>query len=199
MGVLKLNPAIAEHLDQDPLRITLHPRFLPMVVKPKPWLTWESGSYLVHSSTSSICSSRLVTDVVVQLAQVMRTKDSQEQIDYLRQASQADSLDQIFTGLDVLGSTPWSINRTVFDIASEVWNSGEALADIPVKDALLDTTEPEKPENYDTDPRAKDTFRHRVKKAILERRAAHSNRCDVNYKLEIARAVSALLPPSLEL
>ena len=120
----------------------------------------------------------------------MRTKDSQEQIDYLRQASEADSLDQIFTGLDVLGSTPWSINRTVFDIASEVWNSGEALADIPVKDALLDTTEPEKPENYDTDPRAKDTFRHRVKKAILEKRAAHSNRCDVNYKLEIARAVS---------
>ena len=158
----------------------------------------DLGKWIVSRSFQSVlpCSSpRPSLTLNLFAAQVMRTKDSQEQIDYLRQASEADSLDQIFTGLDVLGSTPWSINRTVFDIASEVWNSGEALADIPIKDALLDTSEPEKPENYDTDPRAKDTFRHRVKKAILERRAAHSNRCDVNYKLEIARAVSSFFPP----
>lgn len=52
LGVIKVNPAVAERMDQDPLRITLHPRFLPMVVKPKPWLSWNSGSYLVHSSES---------------------------------------------------------------------------------------------------------------------------------------------------
>lgn len=119
----------------------------------------------------------------------MRTRDSIEQTEYLRQASEADSLDEIFSGLDVLGSTPWSINRPIFDIISEVWNSGIALADIPVKDSLTSILEPEKPENYATDPRAKDTYRHRIKTAILDRRAAHSNRCDVNYKLEIARAV----------
>lgn len=122
----------------------------------------------------------------------MRTKDSLEQTDYLRQASEADSLDEIFSGLDVLGSTPWSINRPVFDIISTVWNSGEDLGDIPAKDSLKTILDPEKPENFDTDPRAKDTYRHRMKKAILERRANHSNRCDVNYKLEIARAVRSL-------
>lgn len=61
LGLLKVNQAIAERLDQDPLRITLHPRFLPMVVKPKPWLTWESGSYLVHSSTCPSRSVRVLT------------------------------------------------------------------------------------------------------------------------------------------
>lgn len=121
----------------------------------------------------------------------MRTKDSMEQIEYLRQASEADSLDEIFSGLDVLGSTPWSINRPVFDVVTEVWNSGEALADIPKKASISSIVEPERPADMDTDPRAKDTFRHRMKQAILERRSAHSNRCDVNYKLEIARAVSS--------
>lgn len=124
----------------------------------------------------------------------MRTKDSTEQIDYLRQASEADSLDEIFTGLDVLGSTPWSVNRGVFDVVTEVWNSGEALADIPKKaDLTAGVAEPERPEGMETDPRAKDTYRHRMKQAIMEKRASHSNRCDVNYKLEIARAVRSSL------
>lgn len=56
LGIIKINPVVAERMDQDPLRITLHPRFLPMVVKPKPWLSWNSGSYLVHSSKLEIAT-----------------------------------------------------------------------------------------------------------------------------------------------
>lgn len=123
-------------------------------------------------------------------AQIMRTKDSDEQIRYLKQASDADTLDQIFTGLDVLGSVPWKINRQVFEVVSTVWNTGEELADIPAKTSLTAPLEAEKPDNMDTDPRAKDTYRHRIRKALQDRRAAHSTRCDANYKLEIGRAVS---------
>lgn len=50
LGIIKVNPIVSERMDQDPLRITLHPRYLPMVVKPKPWLSWNSGAYLVHNS-----------------------------------------------------------------------------------------------------------------------------------------------------
>lgn len=120
----------------------------------------------------------------------MRTKESDEQISYLRQASDADTLDQIFTGLDVLGSVPWKINKPVFEVVSQVWNSGEELGDIPAKASLQQPIEAEKPEGLDKDPRAKDTYRHRIKKALQDRRAAHSTRCDANYKLEIGRAVS---------
>ncbi|GAA5942553.1 DNA-directed RNA polymerase [Sporobolomyces koalae] len=170
LGIIKVNPVVAERMDQDPLRVTLHPRYLPMVVKPKPWLTWNSGAYLVHNT------------------QMVRTKDSEEQLRYLQQASNADTLDDIFNGLDALGSVSWKINRKVFDVVSTVWNSGEAIADIPPKDSLLDPIEAEVPPDVDTDPRARDTYRHRLKTALQARRSAHSNRCDLNYKLEIARA-----------
>lgn len=123
----------------------------------------------------------------------MRTKDSDEQVRYLQQSDDAGNLDDIFTGLDVLGGLPWKINRRVFDVVSEVWNAGEALADIPPKDSLTTPLVAPKPENIATDPRAKDTYRHRVRMALQERRSAHSNRCDVNYKLEIGKAVSFVL------
>ncbi|GAA5914361.1 DNA-directed RNA polymerase [Sporobolomyces salmoneus] len=170
LGIIKVNPIVSERMDQDPLRVTLHPRYLPMVVKPKPWLTWNSGAYLVHNT------------------QMVRTKDSEEQLRYLQQSSDADALDDVFNGLDALGSVPWKINREVFDVVTAVWNSGEAVADIPPKDSLLDPVQAEVPPDVDTDPRARDTYRHRLKTALQARRAAHSNRCDLNYKLEIARA-----------
>ncbi|GAA5889219.1 hypothetical protein JCM16303_004353 [Sporobolomyces ruberrimus] len=170
LGIIKVNPIISERMDKDPLRVTLHPRYLPMVVKPKPWLSWNSGAYLVHNT------------------QMVRTKDSEEQLRYLQQSSDADTLDDVFNGLDALGSVPWKINREVFEVASTVWNSGEAIADIPPKDSLLDPVEAEVPPNVDVDPRARDTYRHRLKTALQARRSAHSNRCDLNYKLEIARA-----------
>ncbi|POY72881.1 putative DNA-directed RNA polymerase [Rhodotorula taiwanensis] len=170
LGIIKVNPVVAERLDQDPLSMTLHPRYLPMLVQPKPWLSWNSGAYLLHQT------------------QMMRTKDSDEQLQYLQQASDNDTLDTIFTGLDALGSVSWQINRRVFDVVSTVWNAGEAIADIPNKDSLVDPVKAPLPENVETDPRARDTYRHRIRQALQARREAHSKRCDLNYKLEIARA-----------
>ncbi|GAA5965706.1 hypothetical protein JCM3765_003225 [Sporobolomyces pararoseus] len=170
LGIIKVNPMVSERMDQDPLRVTLHPRYLPMVVKPKPWLTWNSGAYLVHNT------------------QMVRTKDSEEQLRYLQQSSDADALDDVFNGLDALGSVPWKINREVFEVVTQVWNSGEAIADIPPKDSLLDPVQAEVPPDVATEPRARDTYRNRLKIALQARRAAHSTRCDLNYKLEIARA-----------
>lgn len=50
LGVIKLNPAVAARIAQDSLRETLHPRHLPMLVKPKPWLSDEDGGYLNNKS-----------------------------------------------------------------------------------------------------------------------------------------------------
>ncbi|KAG6371386.1 DNA-directed RNA polymerase N-terminal-domain-containing protein [Boletus reticuloceps] len=36
LGVIRLDPVVADRLAKDPLRETLHPRHLPMLVKPKP-------------------------------------------------------------------------------------------------------------------------------------------------------------------
>ncbi|GAA5880749.1 hypothetical protein JCM8547_008958 [Rhodosporidiobolus lusitaniae] len=170
LGIIQVNPVVADRMDRDPLNVTLHPRYLPMLVKPKPWLSWNSGSYLVHQT------------------QMMRTKDSEEQVQYLKQASDSNTLDTIFAGLDTLGSVPWKINRKVFDVVSHIWNTGEAIADIPAKEAFSSPPEVEVPEDVEKSPRARDVYRRRIRKALQERRAAHSARCDLNYKLEIARA-----------
>jgi DNA-directed RNA polymerase len=120
----------------------------------------------------------------------MRIKDSLEQTQYLAEASAQGNLELVYASLDVLGSTPWVVNEDVFRVVLDVWNSGEALADIPP--ANLDVPDPEKPHDYDTNDKAKNEYIVRLKDALNRRRNNHSDRCSVNYKLEIARAVSII-------
>lgn len=118
----------------------------------------------------------------------MRIKDSLEQHQYLAEAAQQGNLELIFSGLDVLGSTPWIVNKDVFCVVLDVWNSGDEIAGIPP--ANLDLSDPEKPADYDTNDITKKEYLQVLKETINKRRNNHSERCNVNYKLEIARAVS---------
>lgn len=52
VGIIKLNPVIAERLDKDYVGAVAFPRYLPMLVKPKPWTGWSSGGYRIHPSKS---------------------------------------------------------------------------------------------------------------------------------------------------
>lgn len=126
------------------------------------------------------------------LASVMRYKDSQEQLSYLREASKRGDLELIYAGLDVLGSTPWQINRQIFDVVLEVWNSGKKLGKIPP--AVSEEIEPERPPNYDVDPKARAVYLTRQKAYLAAKANNHSDRCSTNYKIEIARTVRT--PPS---
>ena len=121
----------------------------------------------------------------------MRYKDCQEQMSYLKQACALRNVELVYAGLDVLGSTPWKINRQVFDVVLKVWNSGERFCKIPP--ATFDEPEPTKPENYDTDIKARTVYGQRLKAYVQDRSGNHSERCNVNYKIEIARAVSRII------
>ncbi|KIP05682.1 hypothetical protein PHLGIDRAFT_107864 [Phlebiopsis gigantea 11061_1 CR5-6] len=168
LGVIKLNPVVSERIAKDAVRETLHPRHLPMLVKPKPWLSHDQGGYLYHKTS------------------VMRYKDCQEQASYLKEASKQGNLELVYASLDVLGNTPWVINREIFDVVLEVWNTGDRLGKIPP--AVYDQSEPEKPENMESDPKAKVEFLARHKQYMIEKANNHSDRCSTNYKIEIARA-----------
>ncbi|KAI0340467.1 DNA/RNA polymerase [Trametopsis cervina] len=167
LGVIKLNPVISERMAKESVREALHPRHLPMLVQPKRWVSFNEGGYIYNKAT------------------VMRYKDSQEQLSYLKEASNLGNLELVYAGLDVLGSTPWKINREVFDIVLRVWNSGKRLGKIPP--VAYDEPEPEKPENYDTDPRARAVYLGRHKSYLTTKANNHSDRCSTNYKIEIAR------------
>lgn len=126
----------------------------------------------------------------------MRFKDSQEQLQYLKHASLRGNVELVYAGLDVLGSTPWQINRKIFDVVLDVWNAGDRLGKLPP--AVYDQPEPEKTPEMETDQKARSLYIQRQRQWLVGRANNHSDRCSVNYKVEIARAVSFLIrsPPS---
>lgn len=121
---------------------------------------------------------------------MMRAKDTIEQMTYLESAHKAGRLETFFAALDVLGAVPWKINKGVLEVVSELWNKGEEVADIPIKDPFNNIADPVKPEDYDTNPRSRADYKIAMRRVHKEKAQAHSTRCDTNYKLEIARAVS---------
>ncbi|KAK9467353.1 hypothetical protein V1512DRAFT_236752 [Lipomyces arxii] len=168
LGVLKLHRDFARKLSSEPASGTLHPQQLPMLVKPKSWTGWNEGGYY-YSTT-----------------QLMRTKDSAEQLAYIKEACRRHDLTTVYEGLDVLGSAAWIINSRVFEVLAKVWNSGEEFLEIPKQTDGEIEFPPEPPK--DAEPTARRDWARRCKLMIHERMANHSQRCDVNYKLEISRA-----------
>lgn len=169
LGVIRLDMNLLKRLSIEPLGQGVLGRLLPMVVPPRPWRTSEDGAYFYARPPA------------------VRTKYSREQRDYVRTASARGDLKQLFQGLDVLGSTAWMINRPVFDVLVEVWNSEEAFADIPpvVKDIIL----PPEPPPSDN-PKLRYKWMAEAREIKNDARNFHSQRCSVNFKIEIARAVS---------
>lgn len=166
LGILKLHKTIATQLSGDKLNGAVQPQLLPMLVQPRPWTAWNNGGYLYSQGF------------------VIRTKDAPEQTAYLKASS--DKIGKVYEGLNVLGSTAWTVNERVFNVMSQVWNTGEEFLDIP---KLQDKIElPPQPQSKHTEPGVINSWKAEVKKAQNEFNNNRSTRCDANYKLEIARA-----------
>jgi len=169
VGVIKVHGNLVEMLGNENLNGALISKQLPMLVEPLPWEAWNNGAYYFTPS------------------RVMRYKESLEQALYCKEASARGDLKRIFAGLDVLGATQWCINQKVFNTVLKVWNSGEKFADIPAAANDNDKV-PEPPTSSDINARTK--YIQEVKAAATQKQNNHSQRCDVNFKMEIARAVS---------
>ncbi|PWN26187.1 DNA/RNA polymerase [Jaminaea rosea] len=170
IGVLKLNDHVAQRLDKESVRGAMHARYLPMLVKPRLWLKPDEGGYLTTKTN------------------MMRYKESAEQVSYLKAASaDGNRLETVMCALDALGETPWIINSKVLEVMTEVWNSGKDTADMPplISD---DWNRRERPADFDTNLIARNEYLQHEKQNRQLRASAHSRRCDVNYKLEIARS-----------
>jgi DNA-directed RNA polymerase len=171
VGMIKPNKFLAERLASSPtIGRGVTTKLAPMLVKPKQWTSWDEGGYWYTRE------------------EVMRTRQSLEQRAYLKEASDRSSLGEVFRGLDILGETCWTINRKVFDTVITVWNSGEAIADIPPQ--VSDMEYPVEPKSAAWDVKARMNWISECKIMSRLMQNAHSQRCDINYKLEIARAVT---------
>lgn len=166
LGVLKIHKELLNQLAGEKLQ-SVQPQLLPMLVKPRPWTNYSDGGYLYSQSY------------------LVRIKDSPESIAYLKASLEKGHLNEIYRGLNVLGETAWTVNRKMFEVISAKWNTGKKFLDIPDigKDPELPPVPPR-----NADPGVKRDYQRVAKKLLNEAASARSQRCDANYKLEIARA-----------
>jgi len=167
IGIVRLNSAVTEQLSRVPVHAAFA-KHLPMVAKPRPWTSYREGGFLEHPVN------------VVRL----RVSDVQSRR-YALAAIENGDMSQVFAGLDTLAQTPWRINRGVFDVMLEAWNTGEAIAKIPAEDPVAEY--PPEPA-----PSAGNIERQRWIRKIREienrRSGLRSERCFQNFQLEVARA-----------
>lgn len=166
---ISFHPQFMKMLTVEPVADLLAKQ-LPMICEPRPWSGFETGGYLESRN------------------QVLRVKNHDTaQKQYAEAAAKRGDLDQVFRGLDVLGKTGWRINENVYKVMLDAWNSGEAFANLPQLDYGEEISLPDLPEGAT----ARERHNHYKKLQSMknEKTGRHSNRCFLNFQMEIARAM----------
>lgn len=167
-GIVRFNKAILGRLTKEPVKSMLS-KHLPMVIEPKPWTGFRSGGFLEHSVT------------------VARIREMDLGRRYVITASENGDMEQTFAGLTVLGTTPWRVNRPVFETMLQAWNNGDAIGKIPAEDPILEL--PPEPSNNSPDyPLLRLKWLRELKAIENAKSGLKSVRCFLNFQLEIARA-----------
>ena len=166
LGVIAAHPALYDLMANTTGYIA--PWSLPMLVPPLPWLTNYSGGYLQHRFP------------------LVRTVKNDEHVEYLKAADEAGHLTTMMRALDILGATPWVINRKVFSVAVHFWNQKVAVAGLP---SDIEPDDVPRPPDIETNVASAKKYKEECRRRQRVISNNFSERCSVNYKLDIARAL----------
>ncbi|KAJ0427118.1 hypothetical protein BJY00DRAFT_307097 [Aspergillus carlsbadensis] len=166
-GYIHVHPEFVKLVSRQP-SMELLGRRLPMLCKPRPWTGYAEGAYLLHSD------------------RIVRTTPGESlQPRYVQAALENSGLEQIRHGLDILGTTGWNINRDVFNVQLEAWNTGDPIADLaPLEPNLPHPPKPSPEEGH----QAMRKWNATVREIENVRGGYHSQRCFQNFQLEVARS-----------
>lgn len=160
-GVIKCDPLVRQGLDRTAKHMVIP--YMPMLIPPINWTGYDKGAHLFLPSY------------------VMRTHGARQQREAVKKAPK-EQMQTIFEALDNLGSTKWRVNKKVLSIVDRIWSSGGRLADLVDR---ADVSLPEKPDTEDEAELKK--WRWSMRSAKKENSERHSQRCDVELKLAVAR------------
>ncbi|KAL2817147.1 hypothetical protein BJX63DRAFT_117452 [Aspergillus granulosus] len=167
VGYIHAHPEFVKLVSRQP-SLELLGRRLPMVCKPQPWTGLNDGGFLLHRDSL-----------------LRSTPGESLQPRYVTAALERNGLQEIRDGLNVLGTTGWHINRDVFNVMLEAWNSGNPIADLaPLEPDLPIPPKPSPEEGYN----AMRLWNERVREIENTRSGYHSQRCFQNFQLEVARS-----------
>ncbi|KAL4525788.1 hypothetical protein Ndes2526B_g09281 [Nannochloris sp. 'desiccata'] len=188
-GILYADEEVMRRIKPHHMAEAFMPQFLPTVVTPVPWQRHNLGGYLTLRSS------------------VMRMRGSHAQKDKLQEADKemvegrGEGLSLVYDALNALGETPWSINQDVYKVVEAVWAWGGGICDVPQRDNVDAPKLLEYGFNMKrTDggnlalfsyPRSEVKQRqYEASRARKKNNELHSLRCDMEYKLAIAREFS---------
>ncbi|KAK2354811.1 DNA-directed RNA polymerase 1B, mitochondrial [Trifolium repens] len=160
-GVIECDPMIQKGLEKTARHMVIP--YMPMLVPPNSWTGYDKGAYLFLPSY------------------VMRTHGAKQQRDAVKRAPK-NQLDPVFEALNTLGATKWRVNKSVLGVIDQIWANGGRLADLVDRDDLP------LPEELDTEDEAEiRKWKWKVKSVKKENNERHSQRCDIELKLAVAR------------
>ncbi|XP_050940583.1 DNA-directed RNA polymerase 3, chloroplastic isoform X1 [Cucumis melo] len=159
-GVIECDPIVLAGLDQTAKHMLIP--YIPMLVPPKKWKGYDKGGHFFLPSY------------------VMRTHGSSRQQDAMKNIS-GKQMQKVFEALDMLGSTKWRVNRRVLSVVESLWAQGGNTA------GLVDRKDVPIPEKQLGDLTETQEWRWSMKKAKKINQELHSQRCDVELKLSVAR------------
>lgn len=160
-GVVQCDPLVRKGLEKTARHMVIP--YMPMLVPPLNWTGYDKGAYFFLPSY------------------IMRTHGAKQQREALRRVPKPQ-LETVCEALGTLGNTKWRINKKVLSVIDRIWASGGRLGD------LVDREDVPSPEEPDTDDAAEiRRWKWKVKGVKKENAERHSQRCDVELKLAVAR------------
>ncbi|CAL0308037.1 unnamed protein product [Lupinus luteus] len=160
-GAIECDPLVHKGLEKSARHIVIP--YMPMLVPPINWTGYDKGAYLFLPS------------------HVMRVHGAKQQREAVKRAPKSQ-LEPVYEALDTLGDTKWRINKRVLSVIDQLWANGGRLADLVDRE---DIPLPEEPDTEDEGEIRK--WKWKVKAARKENNERHSQRCDVELKLAVAR------------
>ncbi|KAK6157761.1 hypothetical protein DH2020_012009 [Rehmannia glutinosa] len=160
-GVIECDPLVRKGLEKTARHMVIP--YMPMLVPPLSWTGYERGAYLFLPSY------------------IMRTHGAKQQREAVKR-SPKQQLEPIFQALNTLGNTKWKVNKKILGVVDRIWANGGRLADLVDRD---DVPLPEEPDTEDESEMKK--WKWKVKAVKKENSERHSQRCDIELKLAVAR------------
>ncbi|KAL6573587.1 DNA-directed RNA polymerase 1B, mitochondrial [Orobanche hederae] len=160
-GVIECDPLVRKGLERTARHMVIP--YMPMLVPPLTWTGYERGGYLFLPSY------------------IMRTHGAKQQREAVKRAPK-QQLESIFQALNTLGNTKWRVNKKILGVVDRIWADGGRLADLVDRD---DVPLPEEPDTEDESEIKK--WKWKVKAVKKENSERHSQRCDTELKLAVAR------------
>ncbi|CAK9316793.1 unnamed protein product [Citrullus colocynthis] len=160
-GVIECDPLVRRGLEKTARHMVIP--YMPMVVPPLNWTGYDKGAYLFLPSY------------------VMRIHGAKQQREAVKRTPKKQ-LEPVFEALDTLGRTKWRVNKRVLSIIERIWAGGGRLADLVDHE---DVPLPEEPNGEDEAEIRK--WKWKVKAVKKENSERHSQRCDIELKLAVAR------------